>query len=142
METTDMHFHVFPYDYYSDQPVDAVGLARTASIIENTRAESTTSMLLDNGDVLKGNPMGDYIAYERGMKESNMHPVIAAMNTLGFDAPTLGDHVFNYSSDFPTKSLACASYPVVSANVVKTMGANPTDDDTLPPLRRHRTLTR
>ena len=109
METTDMHFHVFLFDYYSDQPVDAVGFAQTASIIENTRAESTTSMLLDNGDVLKGNPMGGYIAYERGMKESDMQPAIAAMNTLGFDAPTLGNHVFNYSLDFPTKSLAGAS---------------------------------
>ena len=133
METTDLHVHVFPYDYYSDQPVDTVGLARTASIIENTRAESTNSLLLDNGDFLQGNPMGDYIAYERGMKEGDMHPVIAAMNTLGFDASTLGNHEFNYGLDFLTKSLAGANYPVVSANVVKTMGATPLDDDTLIP---------
>ena len=32
METTDLHVHVFPYDYYGDKPVDTVGLARTASI--------------------------------------------------------------------------------------------------------------
>ena len=131
METTDLHVHVFPYDYYADQPVDTVGLARTASIIENTRAESTNSLLLDNGDFLQGNPMGDYIAYERGMKDGDMHPVIAAMNTLGFDASTLGNHEFNYGLDFLTKSLAGANYPVVSANVVKTMGATPTGDDTL-----------
>ena len=30
METTDLHVHVFPYDYYADKPVDTVGLSRTA----------------------------------------------------------------------------------------------------------------
>ncbi|SHE49341.1 2',3'-cyclic-nucleotide 2'-phosphodiesterase / 3'-nucleotidase [Loktanella atrilutea] len=133
METTDLHVHVFPYDYYADKPVDTVGLARTATIIENTRAESTNALLLDNGDFLQGNPMGDYIAYERGMKDGDMHPVIAAMNTLGFDASTLGNHEFNYGLDFLAKSLAGANYPVVSANVVKTMGATPTEDETLIP---------
>jgi 2',3'-cyclic-nucleotide 2'-phosphodiesterase/3'-nucleotidase len=62
-------------------------------------AESTNSMLLDNGDFLQGNPMGDYMAYERGMKEGDLHPMIAAMNTLGFDASTLGNHEFNYGLD-------------------------------------------
>ncbi len=133
METTDLHVHVFPYDYYADKPVDTVGLSRTASIIEGVRAESTNSLLLDNGDFLQGNPMGDYIAYERGMAEGDMHPVITAMNTLGFDASTLGNHEFNYGVSFLMKALAGAEFPVVSANVVKTMGASPTADETLIP---------
>ena len=37
METTDIHVHVFPYDYYGDRPVDTVGLARTASLINGIR---------------------------------------------------------------------------------------------------------
>ena len=82
METTDLHVHVMPYDYYSDKPVDTVGLARTAARIAEIRAEATNSMLVDNGDFLQGNPMGDYIAYEKGMKEGDLHPVIAAMNTV------------------------------------------------------------
>ncbi|ASM71901.1 MULTISPECIES: bifunctional 2',3'-cyclic-nucleotide 2'-phosphodiesterase/3'-nucleotidase [Roseobacteraceae] len=131
METTDLHVHVFPYDYYADKQVDTVGLARTASIITDIRAEATNSLLLDNGDFLQGNPMGDYIAYERGMKEGDLHPVIAAMNTVGFDASTLGNHEFNYGLDFLMKSLAGAEFPVVSANVVKQMGSAPTKDTTL-----------
>ena len=75
--------------------------------------------------------MGDYIAYERGMKEGDMHPVITAMNTLGFEASTLGNHEFNYGLDFLMKSLAGANFPVVSANVAKEMGASPTADTTL-----------
>lgn len=131
METTDLHVHVFPYDYYSDRPRDTVGLSRTASIINDIRAESTNALLVDNGDFLQGNPMGDYIAYERGMKEGDMHPVITAMNAVGFDASTLGNHEFNYGVDFLMKSLAGADFPVVSANVVKEMGADPTKDTTL-----------
>ena len=133
METTDLHVHVYPYDYYSDKPVDTVGLARTASIIKEIRAEAANSMLIDNGDFLQGNPMGDYIAYERGMSEGDTHPVIQAMNTLGFDASTLGNHEFNYGLDFLMKSLAGAEFPVVNANIATEMGSDPTKDTTLIP---------
>lgn len=131
METTDLHVHVWPYDYYGDRPVDTVGLARTAAHIADIRAEATNSLLLDNGDFLQGNPMGDYIAYERGMKDGDMHPVITAMNAVGFDASTLGNHEFNYGLDFLLKSLNGADFPIVSANVVKEAGSDPTKDTTL-----------
>ncbi|MCV3271343.1 bifunctional 2',3'-cyclic-nucleotide 2'-phosphodiesterase/3'-nucleotidase [Roseobacter sinensis] len=133
METTDLHVHVFPYDYYSDKPVDTVGLARTAALIQDIRNEASNALLIDNGDFLQGNPMGDYIAYERGMKEGDMHPIIQAMNTLGFDASTLGNHEFNYGLDFLMKSLAGANFPVVCANVALELGSDPTQDKTLIP---------
>ncbi|WP_281709286.1 bifunctional 2',3'-cyclic-nucleotide 2'-phosphodiesterase/3'-nucleotidase [Phaeobacter italicus] len=133
METTDLHVHVFPYDYYADKPRDTVGLARTAALIGDIRAEATNSLLLDNGDFLQGNPMGDYIAYERGMKEGDSHPVIQAMNAVGYDASTLGNHEFNYGLDFLMKSLAGAGFPVVCANVAKKLGASPREDTTLLP---------
>ncbi|MEO1987449.1 MAG: bifunctional 2',3'-cyclic-nucleotide 2'-phosphodiesterase/3'-nucleotidase [Martelella sp.] len=130
METTDIHVNVFPYDYYADKPNDTMGLARTASIIDAIRAESTNSMLIDNGDFLQGNPMGDYIAYERGMQDGDVHPVIKAMNVLGYDVGTLGNHEFNYGLDFMQKVLAGANFPYVCANL--TTGAladDPTKDD-------------
>ncbi|WEX07401.1 bifunctional 2',3'-cyclic-nucleotide 2'-phosphodiesterase/3'-nucleotidase [Chelativorans sp. AA-79] len=130
METTDLHVHVFPYDYYADKPNDTMGLARTASIIDQIRAEATNSMLVDNGDFLQGNPMGDYIAYERGMKEGDVHPVVKAMNTLGYECSTLGNHEFNYGLDFMFKVLAGANFPFVCANLTKgTLAANPRDDE-------------
>jgi 2',3'-cyclic-nucleotide 2'-phosphodiesterase/3'-nucleotidase len=132
METTDLHVHVYPYDYYADKPTDTVGLARTASLIKQIRDEATNSMLIDNGDILQGNPLGDYIAYERGMKDGDIHPIIAAMNTLGFSASTFGNHEFNYGLDFLMKSIAGANFPFVSANVAKgNLGASPRDDETL-----------
>ncbi|MBT8410736.1 MAG: bifunctional 2',3'-cyclic-nucleotide 2'-phosphodiesterase/3'-nucleotidase, partial [Octadecabacter sp.] len=133
METTDVHVHVFPYDYYGDRPVDTVGLARTASLIQGVRDEATNSILLDNGDFLQGNPMGDYMAYERGMSEGDSHPMIAAMNTLGYDASTLGNHEFNYGLGFLMNSLAGSGFPVVCANVAREMGATPTEDTPLLP---------
>ncbi len=131
METTDIHVHVFPYDYYSDKPRDTVGLSRTASIINEIRAEATNSLLVDNGDFLQGNPMGDYIAYERGMKEGDSHPIINAFNTVGYDVATLGNHEFNYGLDFLDKALAGAEFPVVLANIAKEKGASPREDKTL-----------
>ena len=119
METTDLHVHVFPYDYYGDKPNDTLGLARTASIVDAIRAEATNSILIDNGDFLQGNPMGDYIAYQRGMKDGDIHPVIAAMNVLGYDCGTVGNHEFNYGLDFMFKVLNGANFPLVCANLTK-----------------------
>lgn len=134
LSTTDLHCHVWPYDYYGDRPSDTVGLARTASIIESIRAEASNSMLVDNGDYLQGNPMGDYVAYSRGMNDGDVHPVIAGMNTLGYDAGTLGNHEFNYGVEFMDRVNAGAAYPIVCANFAKSIAGSPLDDDLhLPP---------
>ena len=130
METTDIHVHVFPYDYYADKPNDTMGIARTASIIDSIRAEAGNSMLVDNGDVLQGNPMGDYIAYKRGMKEGDKHPVIEAMNVLGYDVGTLGNHEFNYGLDFMFNVVNGANFPWVCANLTKgQLASDPKDDE-------------
>lgn len=130
METTDIHVNVFPYDYYADKPNDTMGLARTASIIDSIRAEAGNSMLVDNGDVLQGNPLGDYIAYERGMKAGDKHPVINAMNVLGYDCGTLGNHEFNYGLDYMFNTLGGANFPYVCANLTKgQLASDPKQDD-------------
>jgi 2',3'-cyclic-nucleotide 2'-phosphodiesterase/3'-nucleotidase len=130
METTDIHVNVLPYDYYADKPNDTMGLSRTASLIEAVRKEATNAMLIDNGDLLQGNPMGDYIAYERGMKDGDVHPVMKGMNLLGYECSTLGNHEFNYGLSFMDKVLAGANFPFVCANLVRgtALAANPRDD--------------
>jgi 2',3'-cyclic-nucleotide 2'-phosphodiesterase/3'-nucleotidase len=130
METTDIHVAVMPYDYYADKPNDTMGLSRAGTIIDSIRAEATNSMLVDNGDYLQGNPMGDWIAYERGMKEGDMHPVVKAMNTLGYDCGTLGNHEFNYGLSFMDKVNSGANFPMVCANLARgTLGATPREDN-------------
>jgi 2',3'-cyclic-nucleotide 2'-phosphodiesterase/3'-nucleotidase len=131
METTDIHVNVLPYDYFSDAPNDTMGLSRTASIIQSIRSEATNSMLIDNGDFLQGNPMGDYVAYERGMDGGYVHPVIKGMNVLGYECSTLGNHEFNYGLEFMDKVLAGAGFPFVCANLVRgaVLASNPRDDN-------------
>ncbi len=130
METTDIHVNVFPYDYYADKPNETMGLTRTATIIDSIRAEATNSLLVDNGDVLQGNPMGDYMAYQHGMKDGDVHPVIKAMNTLRYDVGTLGNHEFNYGLDFMFKVLGGANFPFVCANLTKgQLASDPRKDD-------------
>ncbi|MER8578972.1 bifunctional 2',3'-cyclic-nucleotide 2'-phosphodiesterase/3'-nucleotidase [Mesorhizobium sp. M1423] len=130
METTDIHVNVLPYDYYADIPNNTMGLSRTASLIEAVRKEATNAMLIDNGDLLQGNPMGDYIAYERGMKDGDLHPVMKGMNLLGYECSTLGNHEFNYGLSFMDKVLAGANFPFVCANLIRgtELAANPRDD--------------
>ncbi|MEM9605621.1 MAG: bifunctional 2',3'-cyclic-nucleotide 2'-phosphodiesterase/3'-nucleotidase [Pseudomonadota bacterium] len=143
LETTDLHVHVYPYDYYGDRPADNVGLARTASIVKSIRDEAHNSLLIDNGDFVQGNPMGDYIAYEKGLSEGDIHPVIAAMNTLGFDATTLGNHEFNYGLDFLDAVLGGANFPVVCANVAAgKLGATAQQDTPLAHVKPYAILDR
>ncbi|SIQ82138.1 2',3'-cyclic-nucleotide 2'-phosphodiesterase / 3'-nucleotidase [Rhizobium sp. RU35A] len=130
METTDIHVNIMPYDYYADKPNDTMGLSRTASFIDQVRAEATNSMLIDNGDLLQGNPMGDYMAYEKGIKAGDLHPVMKAMNALGYDCGTLGNHEFNYGLEFMFNTLNGANFPIVCANLTKgQLASDPKKDD-------------
>ena len=131
LATTDLHCHVQPYDYYADRAVATAGLARTATILTGLRAEAANSITVDNGDYLQGNPMGDYIAYKKGMKAGDIHPVIAGMNAVGYDAGTLGNHEFNYGVEFLAHVNAGAGFPVVCANVATELGATPLQDKLL-----------
>jgi 2',3'-cyclic-nucleotide 2'-phosphodiesterase/3'-nucleotidase len=131
LETSDLHVHVYPYDYYRDREDNSVGLAKVAALVRQARAEAPNSLLLDNGDFLQGNPMGDYVAYERGLKEGDVHPIVAAMNEVGIEAATIGNHEFNYGLPFLENALAGARFPVVLANLAEgALGAGPRDDDT------------
>lgn len=118
METTDLHVNVLPYDYYMDKPNDTFGLARTAALMKAIRAEAGNSILVDNGDLLQGNPMGDYIATEKHLKAGDVHPIIKAMNVLGYEVATLGNHEFNYGLEFLDMAVAGANFPFVSANLI------------------------
>jgi 2',3'-cyclic-nucleotide 2'-phosphodiesterase/3'-nucleotidase len=125
METTDLHMHAMNYDYYRNEEVDGFGLARTATLIRDARAQARNSLLFDNGDLLQGNPMGDYMARSRGLSFGEVHPMYKAMNLLGYDAANIGNHEFNYGLDFLLKSISGANFPYVLSNVYAVDG----DDD-------------
>jgi 2',3'-cyclic-nucleotide 2'-phosphodiesterase/3'-nucleotidase len=120
--TSDLHANIFAYDYYRDKPDDSVGLAKTAALIRAARGEKANVLLFDNGDIIQGTPLGDYVA-SKGLKEGEVHPMIAAMNVLGYSACTVGNHEFNYGLDFLDQTLVGANFPVVCCNVFKPDGA-------------------
>lgn len=128
LATTDLHAHVHPYDYYSDRDSDAKGLARIATLIGRLRDDADLCILLDNGDFLSGCPLGDV---PETALTARPHPMLAAMNLLGYDAATLGNHEFNGGLPFLRAALAGAAFPVISANAV--IAATGTPPQTLLP---------
>ena len=131
LATSDLHVHLAPWDYYTDRSSAISGLARTANLIAKARAEAGCCLLLDNGDFLQGSPLGDVVFHHQTTDE--IHPMIAAMNALGYDAATLGNHEFANGLPFLLQQLGMARFPVVSANIARTLGPSPLLDQTLLP---------
>jgi len=113
LATTDLHAHALGWDYFRDEPVQGRGLAALVPLIVQARADCPDCILVDNGDILQGSPLGDWTA-EAGR---GPHPMIVAMNALGYDAVTIGNHEFSHGLDLLSDALADARFPVVSANV-------------------------
>ncbi|KDM90370.1 bifunctional 2',3'-cyclic-nucleotide 2'-phosphodiesterase/3'-nucleotidase [Photobacterium galatheae] len=116
LETTDIHANVMDYDYYKDKATEKTGLVRTATLVEQARKEVTNSVLVDNGDLIQGSPMGDYMA-DKGLKAGDVHPVYKAMNQLDYEVGNIGNHEFNYGLDFLKTALQGANFPYINANV-------------------------
>ncbi|MEH7117931.1 metallophosphoesterase [Neobacillus vireti] len=122
LETTDLHSDLMNYDYYQTKVDNRIGLVKTATLIKEARKESKNTLLFDDGDHLKGNPLGEYLARIRGMHKGKIHPVYRAFNYLKYDAIAIGNHEFNYGLGFLKTALKGAKMPVLNANVysVKT----------------------
>lgn len=127
LATSDLHANLLSYDYAKNKPLFGQGLAQAASLIAAERAANPDAVLLDNGDFLQGTALAD-MAFER--RSSRMHPVIAAMNAIGYDAAALGNHEFNFGLDLLGKAIEDARFPVLSANVLTKRGEAPERDAT------------
>ncbi|MFK3662420.1 bifunctional 2',3'-cyclic-nucleotide 2'-phosphodiesterase/3'-nucleotidase [Scandinavium sp. NPDC088450] len=124
METTDLHSNMMDFDYYKDSATEKFGLVRTASLINAARGEVKNSVLVDNGDVIQGSPLGDYMA-AKGLKMGDVHPVYKAMNTLDYAVGNLGNHEFNYGLAYLHKALNGAKFPYVNANIIDVKTKKP-----------------
>ncbi|TGD17115.1 2',3'-cyclic-nucleotide 2'-phosphodiesterase [Salmonella enterica subsp. enterica serovar Poona] len=124
METTDLHSNMMDFDYYKDTATEKFGLVRTASLIHAARNEVKNSVLVDNGDLIQGSPLGDYMA-AKGLKDGDIHPVYKALNTLDYAVGNLGNHEFNYGLDYLHNALAGAKFPYVNANIIDVKTQKP-----------------
>ena len=122
--TTDIHGNVWGFSYENDKETTNTGMARIATYVEQVRAEQPNVILVDNGDTIQGNIMTDDL-YN---KKEGDHPVMTAMNMLGYDSMTLGNHEFNFGENLITRLQALANFPILSANMSRhdgTMAALP-----------------
>ncbi len=115
--TSDLHTNFVNYDYYQDKVSNSVGLAKTAVLIEQARKENPNSILLDNGDLIQGTPLGGYKANVDKLKDGEIHPALAALGAVDFDATTLGNHEFNYGLDFLDSVIKTSPVKMLNANV-------------------------
>lgn len=124
METTDLHSNMMDFDYYKDSATEKFGLVRTASLINAARNEVKNSVLVDNGDLIQGSPLGDYMA-AKGLKKGDIHPVYKTLNTLDYAVGNLGNHEFNYGLDYLHRALEGAKFPYVNANIIDAKTKKP-----------------
>jgi 2',3'-cyclic-nucleotide 2'-phosphodiesterase (5'-nucleotidase family) len=106
LHTNDLHGHV----HHTDAPQ---GLARLATEIGRVRDSAPNVVLLDAGDIIHGTPE---------VRAFQGHPILDAMNALGYDAVTAGNHEFDFGQDVTRAAFAYARFPFLSANVVPADG--------------------
>ncbi|MEU6193431.1 5'-nucleotidase C-terminal domain-containing protein [Streptomyces sp. NPDC047061] len=134
MGTTDLHGHVFNWDYfkdaeYSDKAGNAMGLARISTLVNQVRAAKgrCNTLLLDAGDTIQGTPLTYYYAKVDPItaKGGPVHPMAQAMNAIGYDAAALGNHEFNYGIETLRKFEDQLRFPLLGANAVDAKTLKP-----------------
>ena len=114
--TTDVHGRLRAWDYYDGRADSAHSLAAAATIVDSVRAAHPGDVVLvDAGDLLQGNPLASVAARAT---PATLHPVIAAMNAMHYDAAAVGNHEFNYGVPLLRRAMAQAKFPFLSANAV------------------------
>ncbi|MEP7186577.1 MAG: bifunctional 2',3'-cyclic-nucleotide 2'-phosphodiesterase/3'-nucleotidase [Rhodanobacter sp.] len=139
LETTDIHSNVLSYDYYKLKPDDSLGYERTATLIQRARKEFTNSFLFDSGDTIQGSVLADYQALAKPVTCDQELAIYRAMDAIGYDGGTAGNHEFNYGLGFLSQvtgtpmnvdgghSNRCAGphFPLVLANVFSARDGKP-----------------
>ncbi|MFD5632315.1 MULTISPECIES: bifunctional metallophosphatase/5'-nucleotidase [unclassified Streptomyces] len=134
MGTTDLHGHVFNWDYfkdaeYQDTAGNAQGLARISTLVNAVRKEKgrSNTLLLDAGDTIQGTPLTYYYAKVDPItaKHGPVHPMAQAMNAIGYDAVALGNHEFNYGIETLRKFEEQCRFPLLGANALDAKTLKP-----------------
>ncbi|SDF07592.1 5'-nucleotidase C-terminal domain-containing protein [Limimaricola pyoseonensis] len=131
--TTDLHGQILPWDEIADRPLPGRGLARLAPLVRAHRAGGANVLLFDNGDFLHGTVAAERASRALAAGAPGPHPVVAAMNAMGFDAGTLGNHEFDHGAAALETALSGLVHPVTCANL---------DDPAGPALPRELMLER
>lgn len=96
LETTDVHSNVLGYDYYKQKADPTLGFDRTATLIAEARRQFPNNFLFDSGDTIQGTVLADWQAQVQKMPCGQELAVYRAMDAVGYDGGTIGNHEFNY----------------------------------------------
>jgi len=133
METSDLHGNALNWDYFKNAEFDDsahndVGFAKVSTLVNQIRADRgrEKTMLLDSGDTIQGTPLDYYYAkVEPVTQTGETHPMARAMNAIGYDAVTLGNHEFNYGLPMLATWIKQLKAPVLGANAVDAKSGLP-----------------
>ncbi len=90
--TSDVHGRFVPWDYATDTEDRSGSLAQLSTAIRAIRAENPHTILVDAGDAIQDNSVEQF-------NTSPQQPMVVAMNQMGYDVWTMGNHEFNFGLD-------------------------------------------
>ncbi|MBN2900009.1 MAG: 5'-nucleotidase C-terminal domain-containing protein, partial [Clostridia bacterium] len=112
LQTSDLHGRIYPHDYATDSSDSDAGFAKIQTLVKEQRAEKENVILMDCGDTLQDNSAELF-------NDLPVHPMIQAMNEMGYDLWTIGNHEFNFEKSFLDKNIQAFKGTVLSANTYK-----------------------
>lgn len=139
LETTDIHSNIRSFDYYQLKDDPTLGFERTATLVREARAEFANTLLFDAGDTIQGTALADYQAQVAPIGCDEELAMYRAMDALGYDGGTLGNHEFNYGLPFlaqvtnepmnvdgvSARDCVGPGFPLVSSNVFGARDGQP-----------------
>lgn len=122
IETSDVHGSFFPYDFINRKP-KAGSLARVATYVNQLRSQHGENViLLDNGDILQGQPVNYYSNY---VDTTSANIAAQVVNYLRYDAQTIGNHDVETGHRVYDKWVSATHCPILGANVIDTKTNKP-----------------
>ncbi|MCI9606895.1 MAG: bifunctional metallophosphatase/5'-nucleotidase [Muribaculaceae bacterium] len=123
IQTTDVHGNFFPYNFITRSPWKG-SMARVASAVDSIRATAGKEnvLLLDNGDILQGQPT---VYYYNFIDTVTPHIASRIYDFLEYDAATIGNHDVETGHPVYDRWIAQTSVPVLGANVLDEATGEP-----------------
>ncbi len=113
LQTTDVHGHIYPYNYFNDRNDEPYGLARAYTKITQYRRQHQNVLLIDSGDLLQGTPLTYYF---NKIQSFRLNPMILVLNYMGYDAFTVGNHDIEQGVEVYYKAMRESNFAWLSAN--------------------------
>ncbi len=122
IQTSDVHGCFFPYDFIDRKPQEG-SLARAYTYINRLRGEyGRNLLLLDNGDILQGQPTCYYCNF---VKPDLPNVAAEVINYMGYDAQTVGNHDVETGHAVYDKWIGEVKCPMLGANIIDTRTGQP-----------------